>query len=88
MVCCSVSYSMRAIKINITSVSTPAVFACITKVINTTQALCSIFSFLISRSVNLIRTCGWGRFFVGRDVAVQDTSPLARSNYLPVRDFP
>lgn len=112
MVCCSVSCSTRATKINITSVSTPAVFACITKVFNPSNNTMSIlygiviqldcdliicFGFfwvfflhflLISHFVQLIRTCGWRHFCLGRQFAVQDTSSLVRSNYLPIRDFP
>lgn len=43
MACCSVSCSTRATKINITCVSTPAVFACITKVFNPSNNTTSIF---------------------------------------------
>lgn len=103
MACCSVSCSMRATKINITSVSTPAVFACITKVFNPSNNTSSIlyghtarlwlhylfcfFTFFID-FVQLIRTCRWRPFRLGRQFAFQDTSSLVRSNNLPIRDFP
>lgn len=55
----------------------------------TSLFVCFFYIFLlISHFVQLIRTCGWRPFCLGRQFAVQDTSSLVRSNYLPIRDFP
>lgn len=59
MACCSVSCSTRATKINITSVSTPAVFACITKVFNPSNNTTSIlYGIVIQLDCDLI-ICFW-----------------------------
>lgn len=65
MPCCSVSCSTRATKINITCVSTPAVFACITKVFNPSNNTTSIFYVIVIQlDCDLIICCFFFTFFI------------------------
>lgn len=93
--CCSVWHSMKVTRTNTTSVSTPAAFACTTKVsqLRTTTQQNGVYlhycccCLLTSHSVNLPRTCRWRHICFRYQVAMQNTSPLVRANYLSIGDI-